>query len=259
MDAQVSSSSSQVLNDNGVPLIATSTVVYPSHEYDQTLSQHRVPRSEVVSTSEVYSSNSRLVQQNTLTQRLMQRSTKQLKKSPKLSKSYKQPRHVTSAKVMELRKALDLSKYIKQVESLIMQPIKIPSTVSFGMNKRRKMPSKPKQDLLSIKDVWRDADQRRNEMKEFYNTRCIDSDREFLLNLLLDESDEESDSEQITEEDFAFMLEHRREAKKLMKAYHHDYLNTQYQYYSSGMLSETDRYMDAKRKILDIHEDMMFE
>ncbi|CAD5229051.1 unnamed protein product [Bursaphelenchus okinawaensis] len=249
-------SSSHVTHDNGV---MAAPISYPQQPFEANVPQQRVLRHQVqgpYNSSDMYNSNGRMVQ-NSLSQRLMQR--KHTKKLPKNGKCYKQSRNGSSAKVLELRKALDLSKYIKQVETLIMQPIKIPSTVSFGMNKRRKLPSKPKQDLLSVKDVWRDPEQRRSEMREFFNTKSLDSDREYLLNVLLDESDDESDSEQITDEDFAFMLEHRREAKKLMKAYHQDFLNAQYQYYSSGMLSEVDKHGEVKKKITDLYEDMIYD
>jgi hypothetical protein len=57
-----------------------------------------------------------------------------------------------------------------------------------------------------FQDVWRNDEQRREELKSLFNTENV-GEREFLLNLLLDESDEESDTEEnITEQDLQQML-----------------------------------------------------
>lgn len=59
---------------------------------------------------------------NLLQQRLMGRQMR----SPRIpkSKSYQKRRHAIPHRLEELRKALDLTKYIEQVQNLINQPIK---------------------------------------------------------------------------------------------------------------------------------------
>lgn len=108
------------------------------------------------------------------------------------------------------------------------------------MNKKtRKVPSKPKHDLLSIKvgcsiymlyflqDVWLNDQQRREELKSIFNTECV-GEREFLLNLLLDDSDEDSASEEnITEEDLQNMMRIHRKRRKFQNLYHKDPLFSQ--------------------------------
>jgi hypothetical protein len=112
------------------------------------------------------------------------------------------------------------------------------------MNRKpRKLPSKPKHDLLSVKvscslyadneffsyfkDVWRNDEQRREELKAMFNTETV-GERDFLLRLLLDESDEDSATEEnITEEDLQCMLKIHRKRRKLQKRYHADALNSQ--------------------------------
>ncbi|KAI6182913.1 Non-specific serine/threonine protein kinase [Aphelenchoides bicaudatus] len=173
-----------------------------------------------------------------------------VQRSPRLpkNKSYQKRRHTLPHRLEELRKALDLTKYIEQVQNLINQPIKIPSTVSTCMNKKaRKVPSKPKHDLLSIKDVWGTDEQRRSELKTMFNTENV-GEREFLLNLLLDESDEESDTEDnITEQDLQQMLKIHRKRRKCQNNYHKDPLYSQYTYYAAGLLSEQDKFTENQQ------------
>ncbi|KAI6219183.1 hypothetical protein M3Y99_01668500 [Aphelenchoides fujianensis] len=191
----------------------------------------------------------------TLHQRLMVRSGR----SPRLpkTKSFQKRRYGHPHRLEELRQALDLTKYIEQVQNLINQPIKIPSTVSACMNRKSKpgeRARKPKDDLLSVKDVWRDDEQRHKELKTVFNTEDL-GEREFLLKLLLDESDEDSGTDEVmTEEELRHMIRIHRKRRQLQKKYHDRTLNAQYTYYAAGMLSEQDRFPDHQKAVLALKD-----
>ncbi|KAI6178654.1 hypothetical protein M3Y98_00524000 [Aphelenchoides besseyi] len=178
-------------------------------------------------------------------------------RTPRLpkTKSFQKRRYAFPHRLEELRKALDLTKYIEQVQNLINQPIKIPSTVSACMNRKAKpRPSKPKHDLLSVKDVWSGEEQRHCELKTVFNTETL-GERDFLLNLLLNESDEDSATDEtISEEELRNMIRIHRKRRKLQKKYHDRSLNSQFTYYAAGLLSEQDRFPEHQKSVLALKE-----
>lgn len=84
-----------------------------------------------------------------------------------------------------------------------------------------------------------------------FNTESV-GEREFLLNLLLDESDEDSASEEnITEDDLKQMLKIHRKRRKFQNLYHKDPLFQQYTFYAAGLLSEQDRFTENQQTVRD--------
>lgn len=110
----VASSSSSAPNDvHKIPVRSTNTVVQRLNNSNVVYAPVSVPSS---------SAGPHRQPQNLLQQRLMGRHIR----SPRLpkNKSYQKRRHTLPHRLEELRKALDLTKYIEQVQNLINQPIK---------------------------------------------------------------------------------------------------------------------------------------
>ncbi|KAI1726900.1 putative DNA helicase Ino80 [Ditylenchus destructor] len=152
-----------------------------------------------------------------------------------------------------LEKMLDLTKFIDQLERLIEQPIKIPSTLSMvpACNSREKqIPGKAKRELLSVEDIWENKDEQKADTSSLYNTSAVGEERKWLLDLLLEESDPDSGGdEHITQEDLKVLLKIHQRRRKYQKDYHSDILNSQYTYYGAGLISENDRFLEHKSRI----------
>ena len=85
--------------------------------------------------------------------------------------------------------------------------------------------------------------QRRDELKSIFNTESV-GERDYLLSLLLDESDEDSadDGETMSEEELRQMLKIHKQQRALEKKFHTRSSNAQYSFYSAGLISEHDRF-----------------
>jgi DNA helicase INO80 len=84
-----------------------------------------------------------------------------------------------------------------------------------------------------------------------FNTESV-GERDFLLNLLLDESDEDSATEEnISEEDLKHLLKIHRKRRKFQNLYHKDPLYSQYTFYAAGLLSEQDKFTENQQAVRD--------
>lgn len=118
----------------------------------------------------------------------------------------------------QLQKTLDMSKFVEQLERLIEQPIKIPGTLSMGppghhssaahrQGSADRRPGKAKRDLLSVDDIWENEEEHRRDVATLYNTGNVGEDRQWLMDMLLEESDADSGGEEhFTEEDLKELL-----------------------------------------------------
>ncbi|KAH7726807.1 hypothetical protein AAVH_05694 [Aphelenchoides avenae] len=166
-------------------------------------------------------------------------------------RSYAKRRSMNPPRLAHLEKMLDLTGFIQQLERLIEQPIKIPGNISMnnGQARDRQVPGKAKRDLLSVDDIWQDKEQQREEKMALYNTSNV-GERQWLLDLLLEESDVESGGEEMfTEDDLRHLLKIHRKRRKLQKECHNDIMNSQYMYYGAGLLSNHDRFPDHQAKM----------
>ncbi|KAI8045964.1 hypothetical protein M5D96_002155 [Drosophila gunungcola] len=105
---------------------------------------------------------------------------------------------------------------------------------------RTKQSGKRKHRLLGSKE------ERQSVKAQLYNFNDLTSDREWLYDLLL--SDTESDDPTITEDEYVHQLlrEHIREQRQ-RKNYYKKATNAQYAYYSSGLLSNHDIFAERQQ------------
>ncbi|KAH8292007.1 hypothetical protein KR054_003340 [Drosophila jambulina] len=108
-----------------------------------------------------------------------------------------------------------------------------------GVVKQRRS-GKSKQRLLGSKE------ERQSVKAQLYNFNDLTSDREWLYDLLL--SDTESDDPTITEDEYVHQLlrEHIREQRQ-RKNYYKKATNAQYAYYGSGLLSNHDVFAERQQ------------
>ncbi|KAE9554410.1 hypothetical protein FO519_002402 [Halicephalobus sp. NKZ332] len=161
-------------------------------------------------------------------------------------RSFRKRKYVNSERVIMVEKALDLTLFIKQLGSLIAQPIKIPSN-------HQQFPSANKhnaQDFFSVDGIWPDEATHRAEVSKLFNCSEVEGDRKQLLSLMIDDSDTDSGSEQpMTVKNLHQMLKVHRKRRRYQTKCHEDPLNTQYKFYGAGLLSSHDRFPAYQREV----------
>ncbi|KJH53245.1 kinase domain protein [Dictyocaulus viviparus] len=99
-----------------------------------------------------------------------------------------------SARVQKMERALDLTKYIQQIEKLLAQPIKIPGSTLVhqgrGLNHSRR-PS-----IFSAKGIYPSEEVRKHKLSKLFNFQNV-KEREWLQEILLEESDSDDDGEML--------------------------------------------------------------
>uniref|UniRef100_A0AC35TPN8 Uncharacterized protein n=1 Tax=Rhabditophanes sp. KR3021 TaxID=114890 RepID=A0AC35TPN8_9BILA len=151
-----------------------------------------------------------------------------------------------SLRVKELEKALDMTKFLNQLESLLHQPIKIPG---IPVQSNPTSSEKIKHYIFSVKNVWKSEKEHVANVSKLYNTSSI-GDRDWLKRVLIEESDSESDGEiGFTKPDIHHLLKIHKKRRKLQKGYHTEALNSQYTYYAAGLLSTEDQYPEHRKNM----------
>ncbi|TKR67324.1 hypothetical protein L596_023495 [Steinernema carpocapsae] len=154
-----------------------------------------------------------------------------------------------SHRIHEYEKALDLTAYIRQLETLLQQPIKIPGT---------QVPAHPgaqrvRYSIFSIKGIYASEEERMGEVSKFYNTDSVGS-RKWLLKQMTDESDSESDGERsFTADDIRLLLKIHKRRRSIQRGYLQNPLNAQYTYYGAGLISSEDRFPEHQASVLRQH------
>ncbi|KAK3093780.1 hypothetical protein FSP39_020132, partial [Pinctada imbricata] len=104
------------------------------------------------------------------------------------------------------------------------------------------------------------AAERKADKTRLYNFTKVKKGRKWLKNILLSDSSSDEDDKPITEEDFQTMLKIHKYQRKHQIHFYQDNELHQYQYYSTGMLSNIDKYyeqqkayMGTKKKISKEH------
>ncbi|KAH8280021.1 hypothetical protein KR018_001348 [Drosophila ironensis] len=109
-----------------------------------------------------------------------------------------------------------------------------------GVVRQRRQTNKSRRNLLGSKE------ERQSVRAQLYNFNDLTSDREWLYELLL--SDSESDDPGLTEDEYVHQLlrEHIREQRQ-RKNYYKKPINAQYAYYASGLLSNHDVFAERQQ------------
>uniref|UniRef100_A0A915K6Q5 Uncharacterized protein n=1 Tax=Romanomermis culicivorax TaxID=13658 RepID=A0A915K6Q5_ROMCU len=142
--------------------------------------------------------------------------------------------------VQALQKHLDLGPFIDQLERVFSKPL----NESVGGNEDLS-------SLLSCNSIWKDLPDRKNYLSEFYNFKTVGK-RKWLKNLLLEDSDSETDEQvNITDTDIKILLKIHKYRRKFQKRYHNDIMNSQCTYYAAGLLSEEDLHPEHHKYIAE--------
>ncbi|KAL7047221.1 hypothetical protein ACKWTF_002829 [Chironomus riparius] len=135
-----------------------------------------------------------------------------------------------TAYLQKLEKALDLKPFMSEAEKLFNRVYDSDDDTDSENEFQQKRPTYEEKEMM-------------------YKAGNIDDERKWLYNVLL--SDTESESE-ISDEDryVAEMLTDYVREKKIREKYHQNPNNAQYGYYSAGLLSKYDMYHDHKQSVL---------
>ncbi|VDL74902.1 unnamed protein product [Nippostrongylus brasiliensis] len=154
-----------------------------------------------------------------------------------------------SARIQKMERALDLTKYIQQVEKLLAQPIKIPGSTL--VNQQVRGPNATRRpSIFSAKGIFPTEEIRKNKLSKLFNFQHV-KEREWLQEILLEESDSDDDGEMLfTVRDIRAAVKVHQMRRKLQKRYHSDRSNSQFTYYSAGLLSSDDPFPEHQSTIL---------
>ncbi|KAK6051785.1 kinase domain protein, partial [Cooperia oncophora] len=144
-----------------------------------------------------------------------------------------------SARIQKMERALDLTKYIQQVEKLLAQPIKIPGS-TLVHQQTRGLSGNRRPSIFSAKGIYPTEEIRKHKLSKLFNFQHV-KEREWLQEILLEESDSDDDGEMaFTVRDIRAAVKVHQMRRKLQKRYHSDRSNSQFTYYSAGLLSNDD-------------------
>uniref|UniRef100_A0A7I4Z5E9 SAM domain-containing protein n=1 Tax=Haemonchus contortus TaxID=6289 RepID=A0A7I4Z5E9_HAECO len=154
-----------------------------------------------------------------------------------------------SARIQKMERALDLTKYIQQVEKLLAQPIKIPGS-TLVHHQTRGLPGNRRPSIFSAKGIYPTEEIRKHKLSKLFNFQHV-KEREWLQEILLEESDSDDDGEMVfTVRDIRAAVKVHQMRRKLQKRYHSDRSNSQFTYYSAGLLSNDDPFPEHQSTIL---------
>lgn len=146
-----------------------------------------------------------------------------------------------SISFQQLERSLDLTNYIRQVEQLLAQPIKIPGTTLYP-NPGPYAIQRGRPSIFSVNGIWPHDDIRQERVSRLFNFGNMKG-REWVKDLLLDESDSEEEAERsYSKRDIRAILKMHKLRRKLQKNYHADQVGGQYSFFSAGFLSAQDSY-----------------
>nr|CDJ82792.1 Serine threonine protein kinase-related and Protein kinase and Protein kinase C domain containing protein [Haemonchus contortus] len=100
-----------------------------------------------------------------------------------------------SARIQKMERALDLTKYIQQVEKLLAQPIKIPGS-TLVHHQTRGLPGNRRPSIFSAKGIYPTEEIRKHKLSKLFNFQHV-KEREWLQEILLEESDSDDDGEMV--------------------------------------------------------------
>ncbi|PAV80427.1 hypothetical protein WR25_23597 isoform A [Diploscapter pachys] len=154
-------------------------------------------------------------------------------------------------RIQLLEKRLDLLPFVQQLERKLTQPIKIPATP---------MPLLPgksgKLSIFSIRTIfpYDNDDLRRETRSKLFNLKSLNlPNREWIKDLLLEESDSDDEGDVFSQRDIHAILKVHKMRRKVQRRYHTDPMNTQFTYLSSGALSTSDPFPEHQATVLRQH------
>ncbi|CAD6196286.1 unnamed protein product [Caenorhabditis auriculariae] len=142
-----------------------------------------------------------------------------------------------SLRVQRLHHELNMNPYLRQLERLLSQPIRIP-----GAPFNPLMGTRMRQSIFSVRNIWNSEEERRGEKSRFFNTKTI-QDRGWLQDVILEESESEDESASgISQNDLHHILRIHKLRRKIQKRIPSDKSCRIFSFYGAGLLSAHDHY-----------------
>lgn len=150
----------------------------------------------------------------------------------------------------KLEKCLDIAPFLSHVEDILKQPLG-----EDGDGSTDSEAELAGVDEYTGETVWNGLsttkEDRIADKKRLYNTSNVRGERQWLLDILLSDTSESSDDEEITEEDLQDMLREHALKNKYRKKFHKKSKNQEYMYYGTGILSNYDKYPEHQSSSID--------
>lgn len=141
----------------------------------------------------------------------------------------------------KLEKSLDIAPFLTYVEDFLKQPLGEDGEASSDSDTEL-----AGVDAYTGETVWNGItatkEDRIADKKRLYNLSNVSLDRQWLVDVLLTDTSDSSDDEEITEEDLQDMLREHVLRNKYKKKFYHNPKNQDYMYYGTGLLSNFDKY-----------------
>lgn len=149
--------------------------------------------------------------------------------------------------LQRLERSLNVQPFLRQINELFQEP-------TSEDDKSVSSESSEGSDSYLDNVLIRKEEERINKLR-LYNMTSVGEERHWLQDILLSDSSDSSASgsdtdNPITEEDFQEMLKYHILRKKYQARFYQKPENIQYQYYSAGLLSNYDRFLEHQKLIV---------
>ncbi|KAL5008979.1 hypothetical protein ScPMuIL_014560 [Solemya velum] len=155
--------------------------------------------------------------------------------------------------VQQVAEALRLDPFLNYVENLINVPV-VDSDCESGTDGESDLIrpcSKDPEGTKFLNGISITKAERRADKTRLYNFSKVKRSRKWLKNILLSDSSSDEDEERpITKEELHTMLKTHKYQRKHQMQFYQDTELHQYQYYSTGLLSNYDKYHEHQKAIL---------
>ncbi|XP_066282143.1 chromatin-remodeling ATPase INO80-like isoform X2 [Branchiostoma lanceolatum] len=159
--------------------------------------------------------------------------------------------------LQRLERALQMEPFLAHVQGILTEDIAISDDSSDGGEDKLPVPSQSGEGAGEVDQHTKilngviDPPDVKEERSRHYNFSRVKKSRKWLKNLLVsDSSDSESEDQPISEEEYHSMLRLHKYMRTHQNRFYTDRENMQYQYYSTGLLSNYDKFHEHQRFIL---------
>ncbi|KAI8484720.1 putative DNA helicase ino80 [Branchiostoma belcheri] len=159
--------------------------------------------------------------------------------------------------LQRLERALQMEPFLAHVQGILTEDIAISDDSSDGGEDKLPVPSQSGDGAGEVDQHTKilngviDPPDMKEERSRHYNFSKVKKSRKWLKNLLVsDSSESESEDQPISEEEYHSMLRLHKHMRSYQNRFYTDRENMQYQYYSTGLLSNYDKFHEHQRFIL---------
>eukprot|EP00058_Branchiostoma_floridae_P004582 XP_002590070.1 hypothetical protein BRAFLDRAFT_123437 [Branchiostoma floridae] len=159
--------------------------------------------------------------------------------------------------LQRLERALQMEPFLSHVQGILTEDIAISDDSSDGGEDKLPVPNQSGDGTGEVDQHTKilngviDPPDVKEERSRHYNFSKVKKSRKWLKNLLVsDSSESESEDQPISEEEYHSMLRLHKYMRTHQNRFYTDRENMQYQYYSTGLLSNYDKFHEHQRFIL---------